>query len=63
MLRHFLDRLAEIKGILPISGLILVIISLIAQFTPLLSFLASGNWVLHLGVIVGLGGLLIADSL
>jgi len=63
MLRRFLDRLAEIKGILPISGLVLVVISLIAQFIPFLSFLSSGNWLLHLGVIIGLGGLLIADSL
>lgn len=63
MLRRFLDRLAEIKGILPMSGLVLVVISLIAQFIPFLSFLSSGNWLLHLGVIIGLGGLLIADSL
>lgn len=63
MLRRFLDRLAEIKGILPMSGLVLVVISLIAQFIPFLSFLTSGNWLLHLGVIIGLGGLLIADSL
>ncbi len=63
MLRGFLDRLAEIKGILPMSGLVLVVISLIAQFIPFLGFLTSGNWLLHLGVIIGLGGLLIADSL
>ena len=63
MLRDFLDRLAEIKGILPLSGLILVIISLIAQFIPALEFLTVGNWLLHLGVIVGLLGLMIADAL
>jgi hypothetical protein len=63
MLRDFLDRLAEIKGILPLSGLVLVIISLIAQFVPALEFLAVGNWLLHVGVIIGLLGLMIADAL
>jgi hypothetical protein len=62
-LKSILDRLAEIKGILPLSGLILVIISLIAQFVPIMSFLTVGDWLLHLGVIVGLGGLLVADAL
>jgi len=62
-MKDFLDKLAEIKGILPISGLALVIISLIAQFIPVLACLTAGNWLLHLGVIVGLGGLLIADAL
>ncbi len=62
-MKDFLNRLAEIKGILPWSGIVLVVISLIAQFIPALSFLAAGNWLLHIGVIVGLGGLLIADAL
>ncbi len=62
-MKDFLNRLAEIKGILPWSGIVLVVISLIAQFIPALSFLTAGNWLLHIGVIVGLGGLLIADAL
>ncbi len=62
-MKNFLNRLAEIKGILPLSGLILVVISLIAQFVPALGFLTPGNWLLHVGVIVGLGGLLVADAL
>ena len=62
-MKDFLNRLAEIKGILPWSGIVLVAISLIAQFIPALSFLTAGNWLLHIGVIVGLGGLLIADAL
>jgi hypothetical protein len=63
MLRDFLDRLAEIKGILPLSGVVLVIISLVAQFIPWLGFLTVGDWLLHVGVIVGLVGLMIADAL
>lgn len=62
-MKDFLNSLAEIKGILPLSGLVLVIISLIAQFVPAMSFLTPGNWLLHVGVIVGLGGLLVADAL
>ncbi|MFQ5575555.1 MAG: hypothetical protein ACE5G8_01060 [Anaerolineae bacterium] len=58
-----LDWLAEVKGILPLSGLALVVLSLIAQFIPPFDFLTAGNWLLHLGVIVGLGGLLVADTL
>ncbi len=62
-MKDFLNKLAEMKGILPLSGIVLVVISLIAQFIPPLSFLTAGNWLLHLGVIVGLGGLLVADAL
>lgn len=63
MIKDFLNALAEIKGILPIAGLIIVIISLIAQFFPSLWFLAYNDWLLHVGVLIGLGGLLIADAL
>ncbi len=62
-MKDFLNRLAEIKGILPLSGLLLVVISLIAQFVPAMHFLTPGDWLLHAGVIVGLGGLLVADAL
>ncbi len=62
-MKDFLNKLAEVKGILPWSGIVLVVVSLIAQFIPALSFLTAGNWLLHLGVIVGLGGLMVADAL
>lgn len=62
-MKDFLNWLAEIKGILPLSGLLLVIISLIAQFVPAMHFFTPGDWLLHVGVIVGLGGLLVADAL
>jgi len=63
MMKDFLNWLAEVKGILPLSGLLLVLLSLIAQFIPPLHFLTVGNWLLHVGVLVGLGGLLVADAL
>lgn len=62
-LQKFLDGLTAIKGILPLSGLLLVIISLIAHFIPLLNFLTVGEWLLHVGIIVCVAGLLIGDVL
>ena len=58
-----LDRVALVKGLPVIIGLVLVLISFIAQFLPGLSFLTAGQWLLHLGVIIGLGGMLFSDTL
>ena len=58
-----LDRMALIKGLPVIIGLTLVIISFIAQFVPFLAFFTHGLWLLHLGVIIGLGGMLFSDTL
>lgn len=58
-----LDKLALIKGLPVIIGLVLVIVSFIAQFVPFLSFLVAGQWLLHLGIIIGLGGMLFSDTL
>jgi hypothetical protein len=58
-----LDKLAMIKGLPVIIGLVLVILSLIAQFVEGLSFLTVGQWLLHVGVIIGLGGMLFSDTL
>ncbi len=58
-----LDKMALIKGLPVIVGLTLVTISFIAQFVPFLSFLVAGQWLLHVGVIVGLGGIIFSDTL
>lgn len=58
-----LDKMALIKGLPVIIGLVLVIVSFVAQFVPALSFLIVGQWLLHLGVIIGLGGILFSDTL
>ena len=58
-----LDKLALIKGLPVIIGLVFVIISFVAQFVPFLSFLVAGQWLLHLGIIIGLGGMLFSDTL
>lgn len=58
-----LDKMAFIKGLPVLIGLVFVIVSFIAQFVPFLSFFTAGQWLLHLGVIIGLGGLLFSDTL
>jgi hypothetical protein len=62
-LQKILDRLAQLKGLPVLIGLILVIISFIAQFVPFLSFLLAYNWLLHVGIIIGLGGMLFSETL
>lgn len=58
-----LDKIALVKGLPVLIGLVLVLISFVAQFLPALSFLIVGQWLLHLGVIIGLGGILFSDTL
>jgi hypothetical protein len=58
-----LDKIALVKGLPVLIGLVLVLISFVAQFVPAISFLTVGQWLLHLGVIIGLGGMLFSDTL
>ncbi len=55
--------MAQIKGVPVIIGLVLVILSLVGHFVPGLSFFAWEDLLLHLGLIIGLGGLLFTDTL
>ncbi len=65
-INRLLDKISEFlahrKGLIPIIGLILVVISFIFQFFP-------GNWIgdsdifLHLGVILAIIGFLLAWAL
>ena len=58
-----LDRMALIKGLPVIIGLVLVVISFIAQFVPFLEILTVGQSLLHLPVIIRLCGMLFSDTL
>ncbi|MDM8527511.1 hypothetical protein QUF58_04795 [Anaerolineales bacterium HSG24] len=62
-----LDRMAKIKGFPVLIGLVLVIVSFVANFldnyVELLSYFTHEEWLLHVGVIIGLGGLLFSDTL
>jgi hypothetical protein len=62
-MRIMIDKLAEWKGLPILIGLVLVILNLALQFTPGLGVLAQGNVLLHLGIIVALGGFLLTEAL
>jgi len=62
-MQRITNFLAQVKGLPTIAGLILVVLSLLGHLVPGLSFLAWNDLLLHLGVIVGLGGLLLSDAL
>jgi hypothetical protein len=62
-----LDRLSEFlskrRGLPTLLAILLVIVNLIIQFIPGLEWLARTNLFLHLGVIVGLIGVLLSAAL
>jgi hypothetical protein len=62
-MQQITETLAQVKGVPVIAGLILIILSLVGHIVPVLSFLAWDDLLLHLGLIVGLGGLLFTDTL
>ncbi len=63
MIQRATDLLAHFKGLPVIIGMVLVILSLVGHYVPLLAFLSGGELLLHLGIIIGLGGLLFTDTL
>jgi len=44
-------------------GILLVILNFIVQYIPGLAFLGDKNLLLHLGVVVGLLGVLLAEAI
>ncbi len=57
------EFMAQVKGLPVIVGLALIVLSLLGHIIPGLSFLAWNDLLLHLGLIIGLGGLLFTDTL
>ncbi len=62
-----LDRLSEYlskrRGLPTMIAIVLVFINLVLQFIPGLEWFAQTNLFLHVGVIVGLVGILLAAAL
>lgn len=56
------DYLAARKGLLPITGLMLIAANFILQFFPL-GWIAESNLLLHLGIILAIFGFLLAWAL
>jgi len=66
-LNLLLDRLSNFlarrKGLLPMIGMVLVILNGIFQFLPLAGWVVETNFLLHLGIILALFGILLAWAL
>lgn len=62
-MQKFTDWLAHHKGVPVITGILLVLVSLVVRFIPPLEFLAGGEVLLHVGVIVAIVGILLGDAL
>ncbi len=64
---RFLDQLSNYlavrKGLIPILGISLVALNFILGFFPALGWVVQSDLFLHLGVIVGLVGILLAWAL
>jgi hypothetical protein len=62
-LTNLLDFLERMKGLPLLIGILLVILNFIAQYIPGLASLGDSNLLLHLGVVVGLLGVLLAEAI
>ena len=63
LLDWFSEFLAYRKGLLPITGILLVVANFLLKLLAASSFLASTDLFLHLGVVVALLGVLLAWAL
>jgi len=57
------NYLAHRKGLLPTLGLILLVVNLVLQFILPVSFLATTNLFLHIGLFTAILGLMLAWAL
>ncbi len=62
-LDHLSDFLSKRKGLVPLLGIVLVVVNLLLSFFPGLGWIAESNLFLHVGVIMGLLGFMIAWAL
>jgi hypothetical protein len=62
-LTNLLDFLERMKGLPLLIGILLVILNFIVQYIPGLASLGDSNLLLHLGVVVGLLGVLLAEAI
>jgi len=62
-LTNLLDFLERMKGLPLLIGILLVILNFIVQYIPGLASLADSNLLLHLGVVVGLLGVLLTEAI
>jgi hypothetical protein len=63
MLNRIADFLAHNRGLPTLIGIGLILVNLVLQFFPTLGWLRESNLLLHLGIVLGLAGILIANAL
>lgn len=61
LLDYLSGQIARRRGLPVLLGIGLVILNFVLQFIPGLQVLSTGNLLLHLGVVVGLLGILLGD--
>ncbi len=59
----FVDFLAERRGLPLLLGMLLVVLNFFCQFVPALGWFAEYNVLLHLGVLLAVGGSLMSSIL
>ena len=66
-LNQLLDRISEFlahrKGLLPLLGIVLIVVNGILQFIPASGWVGSTNFLLHVGIILAILGILLAWAL
>lgn len=62
-LNRIADFLAHNRGLPTLIGIGLILVNLVLQFFPTLGWLRESNLLMHLGIVLGLAGILIANAL
>jgi hypothetical protein len=57
------EYLAHRKGLLPLIGIVLIFLNLVLQFILPPGWFVSSNFLLHIGIIVAIFGLMLAWAL
>jgi hypothetical protein len=63
LVQNVIDFFERMKGLPILIGILLVVLNFILQYIPGLAFLSDSNFLLHLGVVIGLLGVLLAEAL
>lgn len=63
LLDFWADFLARYRAVPTLIGMGLVLINLILQFFPSLGWLRESHLLLHLGLLLGFAGILVANAL
>jgi hypothetical protein len=63
LLNKLTDWLAKRRGLLTLVGIGLVVMNFITQWIPGLGWFAQSDLLLHVGIVIGLLGLMLATAL